>query len=248
MLILKDINLTIGRGSNLERKVLNNLNLQVNRGEFVIIIGCNGAGKTTIMNIISGYRQPDSGEIIIDGKNVTNYSQTQRSSLVAKVMQDPKVGTIPQMTIEENLSFAYMRGKKRGLVPYNRKNRKELFCHKLSILGIGLENRLHDYAADLSGGQRQALSLVMAIMADSSILLLDEITAALDPKVAESVMAITARLVKEENHATLMITHNMNHAIEYGHRTLLLAQGKIAKEFNVQEKTLLTPSIMTAEF
>ncbi len=211
MLQLKNINFST---------ILHNVNLQVADGEFVIIIGSNGSGKSTLFNIISGYMRPDSGSIMLANKDVTWHAQDKRATSVAIVMQDPRLGTMADMTIEENLSFAYMRGQKRGLQLHNTAQLRSLFQDKLAILGMGLENRLDDLVGILSGGQRQALSLVMAIIVDYKILLLDEITAALDPKSAETVMNITAKLVREEKRTAIMITHDMQHAARYGDRTL----------------------------
>jgi putative ABC transport system ATP-binding protein len=167
---------------------------------------------------------------------------------VAEVMQDPKIGTMEDMTIEENMSFAYFRGKSRTLIPHNSIKRRSLFKEKLAMLEMKLENRMDELVGNLSGGQRQALALIMAILSDSKVLLLDEITAALDPKMAESVIKLAARIVKEEQRTTLMITHNMDHAIQYGDRTLLLAQGQIIKEYNSDEKKNITPLTLATDF
>ncbi len=163
-------------------------------------------------------------------------------------MQDPKIGTMEDMTIEENMSFAYFRGKSRTLIPHNSIKRRSLFKEKLAMLEMKLENRMDELVGNLSGGQRQALALIMAILSDSKVLLLDEITAALDPKMAESVIKLAARIVKEEQRTTLMITHNMDHAIQYGDRTLLLAQGQIIKEYNSDEKKNITPLTLATDF
>lgn len=220
----------MGRGSPLERLVLNDLNLNVGSGEFVILIGGNGAGKSTIFNAISGITPIDSGSIILDQTDITNWPTNKRASLIAKVLQDPRVATIGNMTIEENLSFALKRGQCRGLTFHTNKNRRTLFREKLSYLGMGLENRLNELAGNLSGGQRQALSLIMALMSDSKVLLLDEITAALDPNMAELIMGLTTRIVREEMRTTLMITHNTSHMNQYGHRTLRLEEGQIVAD------------------
>ena len=232
MLNMQNINVTFGRGTKLERRIFDNLNLYVAPGEFVTIIGGNGAGKSTLFNVISGYIMPDRGSVMIDQEDVTNVSQIDRAALIAKVMQDPRIGTIENMSIEENMSFAYMRDKKRGLALYDSLERRKLFQQKLKMLGMGLENKLDELVCNLSGGQRQALSIIMAIIADFKILLLDEITAALDPKTAEAVMTLAAKIAREEKRTTIMITHNMQHAITYSDRILVLSNGKIAKEFN----------------
>lgn len=227
MLSLKNINVTMGRASPLERRVLNNLNLNVEMGEFVILIGGNGAGKSTLFNIISGITPIDSGSIILDKTEITSWGTEKRAPLIAKVLQDPRIATISNMTIEENLSFALKRGQCRGFALHASKDRRTLFREKLVCLGMGLENRLNELTGNLSGGQRQALSLIMALMNDSKVLLLDEITAALDPHMAELIMELTARIVQEEKRTTLMITHNISHMHQYGHRTLRLEDGQI---------------------
>ena len=248
MLKLKNVTVTINKNSNLERTILKDLNLEIKEGEFVIIIGANGTGKSTLLNTISGLTTPDSGSIVLSNNLITSVSQNKRSGLIAKVVQDPKVGTMEAMTIEENLSFAFMRGKKRSLTPDTNEQRKKLFREKLTLLGMGLENRLNDLVSSLSGGQRQALSLIMATLADAKILLLDEITAALDPKTAELIMQLTTKIVAQEKRSTIMITHNMSHALRYGDRLLLLANGGIFKEFSAQEKQQLTPTQLAAFF
>lgn len=248
MLKLTNINVTLSKNTKLETQVLNNLNLEVADGEFVIIIGSNGSGKSTLFNTISGYLTPDSGKVIIDQQDVTKQSQTQRAQLVAIVMQEPRMGTFEDMTIEENLSFAYMRGKNRGLDLHNTPARRELFATKLAMLNMGLEKRLDELVGNLSGGQRQALSLIMAIIADYKLLLLDEITAALDPKTAESVISIAAKLVQEEKRTALLITHDMHYALRFGNRTLVLERGKIIKEYDSTAKKQLTVVELAANF
>lgn len=232
----------------MERQLLSDLNLTLKKGEFITLIGGNGAGKSTLFNVIAGFMQPDSGRIIVDQLDITNKPSYERAKDVSKVMQDPKMGTIEQMTIEENMSFAYLRGKSRGLFPHQSGKRRRFFAEKLAMLEMGLENRLDEYVENLSGGQRQALSLIMSILCDCKILLLDEITAALDPKTADQVMRIAARVITEEHLTAMMITHNMHHALEYGERTVLLAQGKLIKEFSQKEKQSLNPQLLAAEF
>ena len=248
MIKLDSINLTLGKGTKLERCVLKNLSIHIHDGEFVVLIGGNGAGKSTLFSLISGYRLPDTGAIWIDDKDVTAIPQHKRAAFVSEVMQDPKVGTMAHMTIEENLSFAYMRGKCRGLTLHNCAKRRAFFREKLARLDMKLEDRMHELVGNLSGGQRQALALIMAIVTNSKILMLDEITAALDPKTAETVMRIAADVIREENRTTLMITHNMADAIHYGTRTILLADGQIKKCYNQDEKAQLTPALLINEF
>jgi len=242
MLKLTNILVTLNKDSPLQRQVLSNLNLEIKHGEFVIIIGSNGCGKSTLFNTISGYIQPDSGQIFIDERQVAGHSQSEFSKDVAIVMQDPRVGTMENMTIEENLSFAYLRGSRRKLRFHNTPARRKFFKEKLALLEMNLENRLDDLVVHLSGGQRQALSLIMAIVANYKILLLDEITAALDPKTAENVISIAAKLVKIEKRTAIMITHNMHHALEYGHKTLIMAGGKIVQEYQIHDKLGLKPA------
>lgn len=248
MLTLENIDITLSKGTKLECQVLKKLNLRVADGEFIVVIGSNGSGKSTMFNVISGFLKPDSGTIKIDGQDVTSLLQTARAYSVAKVMQDPRVGTMENMTLFENMAFALKRGRARGLNPFSNIDRKRLFQEKLSMLGIGLENRLDELVANLSGGQRQALSLMMAIIADSKILLLDEITAALDPKTAENVMQLANKMIREEKRTCIMITHNMAQAIEYGDRTLVLKKGEFTKEFSFSQKKQLTPGLLATEF
>ncbi|HSX20888.1 MAG TPA: ATP-binding cassette domain-containing protein [Gammaproteobacteria bacterium] len=247
MLKLSNINVTLSKGTPLHAEILQNLNLQVGNGEFVIIIGSNGCGKSTMFNTIAGFIQPDSGAVIIDDSDVTDVKCARRAALVSLVMQDPRVGTMEHMTIEENLSMAYMRGKARGLCLHNTCERRNLFIEKLALLNMNLENKLDQLVGNLSGGQRQALSLIMAIIADYKILLLDEITAALDPSTADNVMAIAAKLVQEEKRTAIMITHNMHYALTYGNRTLLMNRGKIVREYDAATRSSLTPAMLAAD-
>ncbi len=209
------------------RNVLVDLNLTVNEGEFVLVIGENGAGKTTLFNTISGSVAPSGGSIFIAGKNVTNEPQYLRAKLVANVFQDPKVGTVANMSVRDNLNMAYMRGRKRTLLaPSCSKKRDDFFREKL--VEIGLENRLDSLAGELSGGQRQALSIIMALMTDSKIVLLDEITAALDSENSKKVLQIIDKCVYKQKKTCLMITHNKDQINQLGDRTLILKNGKLA--------------------
>jgi putative ABC transport system ATP-binding protein len=246
MLSLRQINLTLGKNTKLQRKVLNDLDLEVKPGEFNIIVGGNGAGKSSLFNVIAGYMQPDAGQILFAQQDVTNASQRKRAPIIAKVMQDPRIGTIENMTILENLAFAYKRGAKRSLLPFANARRRKYFQQQLARLNMGLENRLDELVINLSGGQRQALSLIMAIIADCKILLLDEITAALDPTMAQQVMQIANAIVREQGYTCLMITHNMQHAIEYGDNILVLKDGKFVRKFDAQQKRQLTTHELAA--
>jgi putative tryptophan/tyrosine transport system ATP-binding protein len=225
MLKLQDINVTLGKGTPLERKILDNLNINIKQQEFMVIMGDNGAGKSTLFNIISGLIRPDSGKIIINKQDVTNMSRNKRAFMVSKVMQDPKVGTMENMTIFENMAFAIKRGQTRGLKLFLNNSKKLFFQKKLMLLDMGLEDRLNELVSNLSGGQRQALSLIMAVLTGSKILLLDEITAALDPKSSENIMQLVVKIVKEEKLTCIMITHNMADAVKYGNSLVVLKNG-----------------------
>jgi putative ABC transport system ATP-binding protein len=209
------------------RNVLVDLNLAVKKNEFVLVMGDNGAGKTTLFNTISGHIIPKSGSVEIDGEDVTDVPQYERASIVSNVLQDPKVGTIASMSVRENLNIAYMRGKKRGVAISDSLSRDALYVEKLSALNMGIEKRLDEYVGNLSGGQRQALSMVTSIVANSKILLLDEITAALDAKTSETILKIAAETVRREKKTCLMITHNLKHINCIGDRALRLKDGNL---------------------
>lgn len=248
MLILQNLDITLGKGTKLEYHVLQKLNLQVNKGEFIIVIGGNGAGKSTMFNVISGFLKQDSGKIILDGQDITKALQTARSKDISIVMQDPRIGTIENMRIFENMAFAITRGQIRGLHCFANNARKEFFQEKLAILDMGLEHKLDEIVSNLSGGQRQAISLIMAIIAPYKILLLDEITAALDPKMAEIVMQLANKIIREEKLTCIMTTHNMAYAIKYGDRIVLMRKGNFIKEFTDDDKKCLTPEILSTKF
>lgn len=248
MLKIENINVTLGKGTKLERQILKNLNLKVQNGEFVVVIGGNGAGKSTMLNTIAGALKPDSGSIIIDDLDLVSMPQNSRAALVAKVAQDPRIGTIENMTIAENMAFAYKRGKSRGLLPFLTSARKKIFKDRLSMLKMGLDSRLDEVVSNLSGGQRQALSLMMASIVESKVLLLDEITASLDPKIAESVMGLANKIIRDEKRTCIMITHNMKHAIIYGDRLLVLKDGQFIREFAGNDKVNLTEAALSMEF
>ncbi|MDR0407241.1 MAG: ATP-binding cassette domain-containing protein [Holosporales bacterium] len=213
------------------RNVLHNLNLTVDTGDFILLIGENGAGKTTLFNTISGDLIPKSGSIIIDGRDVTCIPQHKRAVLVSSVLQDPRSGTVGGMTLRENLHIAYTRGKRRHLKISNSCLREDLYKEKLSLLGMNLENRLDEYVENLSGGQRQALSIILSIIADSKIILLDEITAALDAKSSYSIMEIVDKTIRQGQKTCLMITHDISHTTQFGDKVLLLKKGTL-KEAN----------------
>lgn len=245
MIELKDLVITFNKGTAIENPVLRGLSLTVQEGEFVSVIGSNGAGKSTLLNAISGDYAIDSGEIFIQGKEVSKTTSWQRANLVARVFQDPMAGTCEALTIEENMALAYQRGQKRGFGFALNKNNRALFREKLALLGLGLENRLTDQMGRLSGGQRQAVSLLMASLQPSSILLLDEHTAALDPKTTDFVLELTNKIVREQKLTTLMVTHSMRQALDYGDRTVMLHQGQVA--FDVageQRKQMDVPDLL----
>ncbi|MDH2999002.1 ABC transporter ATP-binding protein [Pasteurellaceae bacterium LFhippo2] len=236
MIELKNLEITFNRGTAIENPVLRGLSLNVAEGEFVSVIGSNGAGKSTLLNAISGDVIVDSGEIIISNQNVSKMTSWQRANLVARVFQDPMAGTCESLTIEENMALAYYRGRKRGLSFALNHKLRDLFKEKLSLLGLGLENRLTDQMGRLSGGQRQAVSLLMASLQPSSILLLDEHTAALDPKTTAFVLELTNKIVREQKLTTLMVTHSMRQALDYGDRTVMLHQGQVAFDVSGEER------------
>ncbi|MDR2416553.1 MAG: ATP-binding cassette domain-containing protein [Holosporales bacterium] len=207
--------------------VLKSINLKVNKDEFVLIVGDNGAGKTTLFNTISGSIKPRKGKILIAGQDVTDASQHARASVIANVFQDPKIGTIGNMTLRENLNIAYKRGTPRTFSVSNARKRDAMYKEKLQILNMNLENRLDDYVKDLSGGQRQALSVIMATLSDAKILLLDEITAALDRQTAETLLRFIEETIIQEKKTCLMITHDTNHIERLGDKVMTLRNGQL---------------------
>ncbi|MDQ0088696.1 putative ABC transport system ATP-binding protein [Paenibacillus anaericanus] len=235
-------------GSPDEKIALVDVNLTLQPGDFVTVIGSNGAGKSTLMNMISGVLRPDVGQIIIDGNDVGHLPEYKRSRWIGRVFQDPMAGTAPHMTIEENLAMAYTRGKGRGLRIGVTSQRRSLFREQLSRLGIGLEDRLRAKVGTLSGGERQALSLLMASFTEPQILLLDEHTAALDPARAELVTQLTQNIVSELKLTTLMVTHNMEQAIRLGNRLIMMDNGRIILDVNEERKGHLTMEQLLGEF
>jgi putative tryptophan/tyrosine transport system ATP-binding protein len=227
MLELRQVTVTLGKGTRLAHPVLKDLNLSVKKGEFVVVVGENGAGKSTLLNVISGFLKPCSGRIFLEGREITFIPQNKKAALISKVVQDPKMGTMENMSILENMTFSFRRGQSRRFSLFSNAARKAFFREKLSMLQMGLEERLDERVGNLSGGQRQALSLVMAILAEAKVLLLDEMTAALDPKASEKVMCLADKLVRKEKRTCLMITHNMTHARQYGDRLLKLEDGRL---------------------
>lgn len=239
MLKLQNISKKFGSDSADEKVIFENLNLDIKKGEFVIIVGGNGAGKSTLMNLISGSILPDSGKILIDGKNVTNLPEHKRAKFIGRVFQDPLKGSCPNLTVEENLSLAILRNKKRTLNFGINKGSRENLKHELEKLNLGLENRLDAKMGTLSGGQRQAITLLMATLVKPKILLLDEHTAALDPKSSEKVLNLTQKIVSDNAITTLMITHNLNHVMKLGNRLVVLEGGKINHDVSGKDKEFL---------
>ncbi|MFD1178576.1 ABC transporter ATP-binding protein [Paenibacillus puldeungensis] len=248
MLQLSHVSKLFHPGSPDEKIALIDVNLHLEPGDFVTVIGSNGAGKSTLMNMISGVIKPDAGEVCIDGVDISHFPEFKRSRWIGRVFQDPMAGTAPHMTIEENLAMAYSRGKRRGLRFGVGAKQRALFKSELSRLGIGLENRLQAKVGTLSGGERQALSLLMATFTEPQILLLDEHTAALDPARAELVTQLTRDIVSKLHLTTLMVTHNMEQAIRLGNRLIMMDGGRIILDVNGAKKRDLTMERLIGEF
>ena len=240
MLQIKDVFKTFNAGTVNEKVALRGLNLQLNPGDFVTVIGGNGAGKSTMLNAVAGVFPVDEGTITIDGVDVTHLPEYKRARFIGRVFQDPMMGTAATMQIEENLALASRRGKFRGLLPGITKAERESYREQLKILGLGLEDRMTSKVGLLSGGQRQALTLLMATLQKPKLLLLDEHTAALDPKTAAKVLEVTQRIVERDNLTTLMITHNMRDAIAYGNRLIMMYDGVVLLDVSGEEKKNLT--------
>lgn len=240
MLELNDIHLTFNKGTVNEKKALRGLDLTLEDGDFVTVIGGNGAGKSTMLNVISGVYPADEGKIILDGKDITNLREYKRAALMSRVFQDPLSGTAANMNIEENLALAARRGKKRGLKWGMKKGELEGYKELLKGLELGLEDRTGQKVGALSGGQRQALTLLMASLSSPKLLLLDEHTAALDPKTAKKVLALTDEIIARDKLTAIMITHNMNDAIVHGNRLIMMNAGKIIFDVRGEEKKKLT--------
>jgi len=240
MLELIDVCKTFNPGTVNEKVALDGLNLHLKRGEFVTVIGGNGAGKSTLMNSVAGVYGVDSGKIMIDGQDVTHLPEYKRAQFIGRVFQDPMMGTAATMQIEENMALAARRGQRRGLLPGITAKEREQYRERLKILGLGLEDRMTAKVGLLSGGQRQALTLLMAAMQRPKLLLLDEHTAALDPKTAAKVLEVTTQIIEKDNLTTLMITHNMRDAIAYGDRLIMMYNGRIVVDVAGEEKKKLT--------
>ena len=248
MLELKDIYKTFNAGTINEKRAINGVDLTLEDGDFVTVIGGNGAGKSTILNLISGVFPVDAGTIHLNGVNLTNLPEHRRAKYLGRVFQDPMMGTAATMGIEENLALAYRRGAHRGLSIGIKKQEREMYREQLATLGLGLEDRMTSKVGLLSGGQRQALTLLMATLKKPELLLLDEHTAALDPKTADKVLQLTEEIVSRDNLTTLMVTHNMKNAIQYGNRLIMMDGGKIVVDIRGEEKKNLTVKDLLEKF
>ena len=240
MLEIKEISKTFNAGTVNEKTALNGVSLTLNDGDFVTVIGGNGAGKSTLLNAVAGVWPVDQGSISIDGVDVTHLPEYKRARYLGRVFQDPMMGTAATMQIEENLALARRRGKPRSLRPGITAAEREEYRELLKSLNLGLEDRLTAKVGLLSGGQRQALTLLMATLQKPKLLLLDEHTAALDPKTAAKVLEVTDRIIRQERLTTLMITHNMRDAIAHGNRLIMLYEGRIAVDVSGEDKERLT--------
>lgn len=248
MLEIKNVYKTFNPGTINEKVALNNLSLTLNDGDFVTVIGGNGAGKSTMLNAISGVWKPDCGSIIIDGNDVTNMPEHKRARFLGRVFQDPMMGTAADMSIQENMALAIRRGRIRGLSWGITEKEKAYFREELASLDLGLESRVTSKVGLLSGGQRQAVTLLMATLKKPRLLLLDEHTAALDPKTAAKVLELSEKIIKEHSLTALMVTHNMKDAIRYGNRLVMMHEGRIIFDVSGQEKQNLTVEELVEKF
>jgi putative ABC transport system ATP-binding protein len=248
LLTLKGVTKIFNKGTQDEKRALDDFSLEVAGGDFITIIGSNGAGKTTLLNVIAGTIEADEGQVMVDGQDVTRWPDFQMAQFISRVFQSPTMGTAGDMTIEENLCMAELRGKKRGLRWGVTRGRRARYREVLQVLDLGLEDRLKQAVGLLSGGQRQSLTLLMTTLAMPKVLLLDEHTAALDPRTATKVMDLTDAMVRKNNLTTLMVTHNMTQALKYGNRMVMLHQGKVQLDIQGEEKTKLTVAEIVAQF
>ena len=248
MLHIENLHLTFHPGTPVENHALKNISLTLDASDYVTVIGGNGAGKSTLLSSIAGTFPPDTGRIVIDGLDVTYLQEHKRAAYLGRVFQDPMRGTVASMNIEENLALAYRRGAGRGIRWYITSKERKLYRERLAILELGLENRMADKAGLLSGGQRQALTLLMATLNEPKLLLLDEHTAALDPKTAPKVLEIGDKIISDNSLTTMMVTHNMRDAIRHGNRLIMMSGGKIVLDIAGEEKQKLTVDELITKF
>ena len=248
MLKLTNITKSFNPETITEKKALRGIDLTLEDGDFVTVIGGNGAGKSTLLNLIAGVHYTDTGSIELDGMNLTHKPEYYRARFLGRVFQDPMMGTAANMGIEENLAMAYRRGKRRGLKWHIKSSEKDIYKNQLKLLDLGLENRMTAKVGLLSGGQRQALTLLMSCLQKPRLLLLDEHTAALDPKTAAKVLELTEEFVNRDHLTTFMVTHNMKDAIRYGNRLIMMMDGKIVFDVRGEEKKSLTVEDLLEKF
>jgi putative ABC transport system ATP-binding protein len=248
MILVEGYTQYFNRGSVNEVLALDQIDLRLETGDFVTLIGSNGAGKSTLLNGLAGVHRPDAGTLSVGGRNVTAWPEHRRAAYIGRVFQDPLVGTCASLSIEQNMALAYKRGRRRGLGRGVKRRQRGLFAQHLAILGLGLEKRLKTSVGLLSGGQRQALTMIMATLIEPEVLLLDEHTAALDPKTARQILDLTDRIVGAKQLTTLMVTHNMAQALAYGNRLVMLHQGRVILDIGGEEKAGLTVDDLLARF
>lgn len=248
MLEIKDLHKTFNKGTINEKAALNGVNLQLNSGDFVTIIGGNGAGKSTTLNAIAGVWTVDQGSILVDGVDITDFPEHKRASYLGRVFQDPMTGTAAAMSIEENMAIAARRGQRRGLSWGITKKERKAFKEQLRELDLGLEERLSSKVGLLSGGQRQAITLLMAALKEPKLLLLDEHTAALDPKTAAKVLELSDKIIEEYHLTAMMVTHNMKDAITHGNRLIMMHEGRIIYDVGGEEKKKLKVADLLNKF
>ncbi len=248
MIRVEKLGIVFNRGTALENRALHDVNLTISAGEFISVIGSNGAGKSTLLNLLAGELRPTTGRILIDDRDVTSWPVYRRSTMLSRMFQDPRVGICEDMSIIENIAIAAARTSPRGFRFAITNELRKLAMNRLAILKLGLERRLHDRVALLSGGQRQALALIMATLGPTKVLLLDEHTAALDPAAAELVMKLTESVVRKLSITTVMVTHSMRQALEFGSRTIMLHQGQIILDMSGAERASMTIEDLVKKF
>ena len=248
MLKLSHLSKVFFKGNINENVVLRDINLYAPRSDFVTIVGSNGAGKTTLLNVISGVFAPDGGKIEIDGRDVVNLPEYKRARFIGRVFQNPLQGTASSLTIEENLAIADLKNKKRRLRLAITHKKREEFQRKLKTLGLGLEDRLQERVGSLSGGQRQALTILMATLAEPELLLLDEHTASLDPETAQKIICLTEEIITGNRLTTLMVTHNMEEALKFGNRTIMMHEGRIILDISGKERAKMSVNDLLDKF